>query len=170
LQLRSPEAVGTLTAQAKVHLDTQPVGGEATIAWDDVVLPADLVGQALATHGTIDASGNAQQFSASGKLGLGPPKQIADVAFKLTGTPDRITLAQFDIAQPQTTKSHGTLHALGDVTLKPKLGWDIKANAEGIDPAAFAKDWPGAIDFAVSTSGTIEKDGAAGKLKLERLA
>ncbi len=170
LHLRSPEAVGTLTAQAKVHLDAQPVGGEATIAWTDVVLPADLVGQPLATHGTIDASGNAQQFAATGKLGIGPPKQIADVAFKLSGTPAKIALAQLDVTQPQTANSRGTLHATGDVLLKPKLGWDIKANAEGLDPGAFAKDWPGAINFAVSTSGTIEKDGAVGKLKLDHLA
>ena len=170
LHLRSPEAAGTLTAQAKLHLDAQPVGGEATIAWAGVELPADLVGQALATHGTIDANGNSQKFAATGKLGIGPPKQIADIVFKLTGTPDKITLAQLDIAQPQTAKSRGALHATGDVLLKPKLGWDIKATAQGLDPGAFAKDWPGAIDFAISTNGTMEKDGAAGKLKLERLA
>ena len=167
LRLRSTEAVGTLAAHAKVQLDAKPISADATIEWVDVELPADLVGQALATHGHLDASGGADKFSAHGDLSIGPPKQTADIAFKLDGTQEKITLHQLDVSEHG--KSKGVLHATGDVALKPKVGWDIKAHAENLDPGAFAKDWPGAINFALSTSGTMEKDGASGKLKLERL-
>ena len=169
LHLRSPEASGSLTAHAKVQLDAKPIGGSAAIDWADVQLPADLVGQPLATHGHLDANGNADKFAAQGTMSLGPPKQLADIAFKLSGTPAKIALEQLDIKEPQTAKSHGTLQANGNIVLKPKLGWDIKAKADGLDPGVFAKDWPGAINFALASNGTMEKDGAAGKLKLERL-
>jgi translocation and assembly module TamB len=164
LRLRSPEAAGALTAQAKVHLDAKPVGGEVKLDWADVILPADLAGQELATHGSVTAGGNAEKFNAQGELSIGPPKQIADLAFKLDGTPEKITLAKLELKQPK-----GGLNATGDVVLKPKVGWDLVAKANHFDPGAFAKDWPGAVDFQLSTSGNVEKDGPTGKLKLESL-
>jgi translocation and assembly module TamB len=164
LRLRSPEAQGALTAQAQVHLDAKPVGGEVKLDWADVVLPADLAGQEIATHGSITAGGNADKFNAQGELSIGPPKQIADLAFKLDGTPEKISLAQLELKQPK-----GGLNATGDVVLKPQVGWNIEAKANKLDPGAFSKDWPGAIDFQLSTSGNVEKDGPVGKLKLDSL-
>ncbi|MBN8888557.1 MAG: translocation/assembly module TamB domain-containing protein [Rudaea sp.] len=165
LRLRSPEAPGTLTAQAKVHLDAKPVGGDVKLDWADVVLPADLAGQEIATHGSISAGGNADKFNAQGELSIGPPKQIADLAFKLDGTPEKISLAQLELKQPK-----GGLNATGDVVLKPKVGWNIEAKANRLDPGAFAKDWPGAVNFILSTSGNVEKDGPVAKLKLDGLS
>lgn len=164
LRLRSPDAPGTLTAQAKVHLDAKPVGGDVKLDWADVVLPADLAGQEIATHGSITAGGNAEKFDAQGELSIGPPKQIADLAFKLGGTPEKISLAQLELKQPR-----GGLNATGDIVLKPTIGWNLVAKANKFDPGAFTKDWPGAIDFQLSTSGNVEKDGPAGKLTLDHL-
>ena len=170
LTLRSPEASGSLSAKAKVQLDAKPVAGEVTVDWAEVELPADLAGQALATHGHLEASGNARKYAAHGKLSLGPPKQPAEVEFKLDGTPEKVTLQQFDVIEAQTTaKTRGILRTTGDIALKPKVGWNLKSNAENLDPGAFAKDWPGAINLALETNGTLEKEGAEGKLKLERL-
>ena len=165
LRLRSPEAAGALTAQAKVQLDAKPIGGELKLDWQDVVLPADLVGQALASHGNLSAAGNADKFNAQGELSIGPPNQLADIGFKLDGTPDKIALQQLDLKQPK-----GGLHASGEIMLKPQIGWTIAAKADKLDPGAFAKDWPGAINFALSTNGNIEKAGPAGRLKLENLS
>jgi len=164
LRLRSPEAPGTLTAHATVHLDAKPIGGNVKLDWVDVVLPPDLAGQEITTHGSITAGGNAEKFNAQGELSIGPPKQIANLAFKLDGTPEKISLAQLELKQPK-----GGLNATGDVVLKPKVGWDLQAKATKFDPGAFAKDWAGAIDFQLSTSGNVEKDGPAGKLKLDSL-
>jgi translocation and assembly module TamB len=170
LRLSSPEASGTLSATAKVQLDAKPVGAEASVDWADVELPTELAGQPIATHGHVEASGSAQKYAAHGKLSLGPPKQPSDIEFKLDGTPEKVTLEQFDVIEPQTTaKTRGILHTTGDIALKPKVGWNLKANAENLDPGVFAKDWPGAINLALATNGTLEKEGAEGKLKLERL-
>ena len=54
--------------------------------------------------------------------------------------------------------------------LKPKVGWNIEAKANRLDPGAFAKDWPGAVNFTLSTSGNVEKDGPVAKLKLDGLS
>ena len=77
LRLRSPEATGSLSAHAKVQLDAKPVGGDATVDWAEVELPAELAGQALATHGHVEASGNAQKFAAHGALSLSPTSASA---------------------------------------------------------------------------------------------
>jgi translocation and assembly module TamB len=164
LNLHSPQIPGTLHATASAQLDAQPVAGEATLDWSDVALPADLVGQALDTHGHLRASGNAQNFSAQGELAIGPPDQLADLALQLTGTPKKIELQKLDLKQ-----ANGGLQASGDIMLDPKLGWDIRATADRLDPGAFVKDWPGAVDFTLSTNGQMEKDGPVGTLKLEKL-
>ena len=174
LRLRSPEAAGLLTAQAKLQLDAKPVGGDLHLVWEGVELPADLVGQVLATHGDIKASGSAEKFNASGTLSIGPHApnktgQVADLAFKLDGTPEKIALQQFDLKQAGSDQKRGGLASTGEITLKPQLGWNMQAKADRLDPGAFAKDWPGAINFQLSTSGKMEKDGAAGKLKLTNL-
>lgn len=164
LRLRSPDAPGVATARARLQLDAKPIGGELHLVWEGVELPADLAGQVLATHGDINAGGNAEKFNAHGMLAIGPPKQVADLAFKLDGTPEKIALQQFDLKQP-----HGGLASTGEITLKPQLRWNMQAKAERLDPGAFAKDWPGAVNFQLSTSGQMEKDGPAGKLKLTDL-
>jgi translocation and assembly module TamB len=165
LHLRSPEAAGSLTARAKVQLDAKPVSGEVKLDWQDVLLPADLVGQAIASRGSLSAGGNADKFNAQGELSIGPPAQLADLAFKIDGTPDKIALQQLELKQPK-----GGLTASGDVILKPALAWTIEAKADQLNPGAFAKDWPGAINFTLSTNGKMEKDGPAGQLKLDNLS
>ena len=163
--LRSPEAAGTLTAQAKVKLDAKPVGGEAKLAWEGVELPADLVGQVLATRGELSASGNAERFSATGRLALGPPSRLADIAFQLDGTPQKINLHPLELKQ-----TRGGLSADGEIALQPALGWTLNARADRLDTGAFSTQWPGSVSFALATRGTMEKDGPHGTLKLDKLS
>jgi len=165
LRLRSPDAPGIATARARIQLDAKPIGGEMHLTWEGVELPADLAGQQLATHGDIIAGGNAQKFNAQGALAIGPRGQVADLEFKLDGTPEKIALHQFDLKQPK-----GGLTSTGEVVLKPQVGWNIEAKADRLDPGAFAKEWPGAINFHLSTSGKMEKEGPTGKLTLSNLA
>lgn len=165
LHLRSPEAAGALSAQAKVQLDAKPIGGDLKLTWEGVELPADLVGQTLTSHGALSAGGNADKFTAQGELSIGPPNQLADIAFKLDGTPSRIELQRLALKQPK-----GGLNASGAIALKPQLGWNLNAKADKLDPGAFAKDWPGAVNFTLSTSGNVEQTGPTGKLKLDNLS
>lgn len=165
LHLRSPEATGTLSAKGKLQLDAKPLGGEVQLSWDGVELPADLVGQALATRGTLDASGTGQQFAAQGDLALGSPGKLANIALRLDGTPEKIELRQLELKQPQ-----GGLGASGEIVLQPALGWKLDARADRFDPGALAAQWPGSLSFALSTNGNVDKDGPRGTLRLDKLS
>jgi translocation and assembly module TamB len=165
VHVRSPEAAGTLTAQGKVQLDADPVSADLNIDWQGVELPADLVGQPLATHGKVRAAGSSAQYEAKGELTIGPPDKFADIVLDIAGTPQLITLRQIDLKQAK-----GGMHATGDVTLQPQIGWKLDAKGDHFNPGAFAKEWPGSVDFALSTTGKLEKDGPAGTFKLDRLA
>jgi translocation and assembly module TamB len=164
LRLRSPEAAGTLNAHGKVLLDAKPVGGDVVLNWEGVELPADIVGQALATQGSLDANGNAERFAAKGDLSIGPPGKPAHIALDLAGTPEKIALHQLELKQPK-----GSLTATGDIELQPQVGWKLDAKADNFDPGAFAAQWPGSLSFALSTNGSVEKAGPRGALKLDRL-
>ncbi|HEY6943153.1 translocation/assembly module TamB domain-containing protein [Dokdonella sp.] len=164
LTVRSPEAAGTLEANGTVQLDAKPVAATLALRWSDVVLPADLAGQVLATHGQLDANGSAERFHAAGKLSIGPPGQLADLALDLDGTPEAITLKQLALQQPK-----GGLDAQGTITLKPTLAWQIDAKANRLDPGAFAAAWPGALDFDLATKGALTDRGPDATIKLDRL-
>jgi translocation and assembly module TamB len=168
LTLRSPEANGTLNANGEVQLDAKPVSAKLALAWNDVVLPADLVGQALATHGRIDANGSAERFHADGALSIGPPGKLADIALNLDGTPAAITLKQLALVQ-SGKNGKGGLDAQGTIALKPAIGWKLTAKADDLDPGAFAAQWPGALDFDLATSGTLTDKGPDATIKLDKL-
>ena len=164
LRLRSDDASGTLTAHGKLQLDAKPLRGQLDAHWTDIELPADLVGQTLFTHGTLQLDGSLDQFGAQSKLALGPAGKLADLTIKLAGTPQKIAVQQFELKQ-----AAGGLQIGGDITLHPQLAWALDAKATQLDPGAFVKQWPGAIDFALSTTGQLGKDGPHGSLKLDQL-
>ncbi|HJT98073.1 MAG TPA: translocation/assembly module TamB domain-containing protein, partial [Rhodanobacteraceae bacterium] len=164
LTLKSPEAAGSLNANGAVQLDAKPVSATLALAWDGVELPADLAGQALATHGKIDASGSAEKFHAAGALSIGPPGKLADIALDLDGTPDAIALKQLALKQAK-----GGLDAQGTIKLKPAIGWQLTAKARQLDPGAFAAEWPGALDFDLATDGTLTDRGPDATIKLDKL-
>ena len=164
LTLKSPDVAGTVNATGTVQLKAKPVSGELVLDWSDVLLPENLAGQPLASHGKITAGGSADAYHADGALSVGPPGKLSDLVIKLSGTPKQILLDTLALKQP-----HGGLDASGTVTLQPKLGWDIKANADNLDPGAFAADWKGAIDFELATSGSVGDNGPTATIKLDRL-
>jgi translocation and assembly module TamB len=164
VRLHSPEARGVLTAKGKAQLDANPISADVDADWADVELPADLVGQALATHGTLRASGSAAKFAANGDLAIGPPGQLSNISFALDGTQQLIELHRLALKQPK-----GDLDVTGNVHLQPQVQWDLKATANHFDPGAFAKEWPGSIDLSLSTMGKVEKEGPAGELKIDKL-
>ncbi len=164
LTLTSPEAEGRLDATGRVQFDATPPSASVALTWQGVELPADLVGQALATHGRLDASGSAEAYHAAGAFALGPPGQLADIEVELNGTPAAIALHRLALQQPK-----GGLEAKGTVTLQPGMGWDITARANGFDPGALAADWPGALDFHLASAGTLTDKGPDATLQLTDL-
>ncbi len=164
LSLSSPQTRGRLDASGELRLAANPPTAVLALDWQDVELPADLVGQRLATHGHIDAGGSADAYHAQGTLAVGPPGQLADIALDLNGTPQAITLDRLALKQAK-----GGLDAKGTITLQPAPGWKLTAQANHLDPGAFAADWPGALDFDLASDGTLTNRGPDATVKLERL-
>jgi len=164
LTLKSPEAAGSLNANGDIQLDAKPVSAKLALDWQGVELPADLAGQALATHGKLNAAGSAETFHADGELSIGPPGQLADLALDLDGTPEAIALKRLALKQAK-----GGLDARGTVKLKPAIGWQLTAKANRLDPGAFAAEWPGALDFDLATEGTLTDNGPDATIALDQL-
>ena len=164
LRLRSPEAAGELSAQAQVRLDAAPIAGDATLDWNGVELPTDLVGQTLVSHGHLRAGGTADAYEALGDFSIGPPKKLAEIALELHGTPQAIALQRLALKQAK-----GGLDTHGTVTLRPQIGWDLVAKADQLDPGAFVENWPGAVNFTLSTNGQMQNNGPAGRVQLHGL-
>lgn len=169
LTLKSPEAAGALNAHGEIQLDAEPVSANLALDWDGVELPADLAGQALATHGELAFAGSAEKFHGEGALSIGPPGKLADLALNVDGTPETITLKQLALVQSTKGGAKGGLDAQGTVTLKPAIGWQLTAKANQLDPGAFAADWPGALNFDLATDGTMTDKGPDATIKLAGL-
>lgn len=164
LTLKSPDVAGVINATGRVQLKAEPVSAELLLDWNDLVIPKDLAGQVLASHGKINAGGSADAFHADGNISIGPPGELSDLVIKLNGTPKQILLDTLALKQ-----ANGGLDASGTVTLLPQIGWDIKANATKLDPGAFAKAWKGALDFDLASSGSFGDKGPTVTIKLDRL-
>ncbi len=166
LSLKTPDAPGTLRAHGRVELSGEAPSAELQLDWSDVVLPPELVGQTLASHGQLEVSGSAEDYRAAGQFALGPPDRLANIRLRLQGSPQTVTLEQLALAQPA-----GGLEAHGSLRLQPRLGWQIEAEARRLDPGAFAADWPGAVDFDLSSEGELNSAGRpTGTLHVQRLA
>lgn len=164
LQLSTPESTGAFDLSGRIDTGASPLAADLKADWQGIELPADLVGQPLATHGSLTITGSAGKFAAKGSLALGPPAALADIDVDISGTPDAITLNTVRLKQ-----ANGGLDASGTVTLQPTLGWNIKASASKLDPGAFLADWPGAIDFVLDTAGTQTAKGPDATLTLAKV-
>lgn len=164
LTLRSPDASGTLQASGDIRYATTPPEATLVLAWDGVELPADLVGQVLASHGKLNVEGSAETFRANGDLAIGPPGALSDIVLKLEGTPQQIALETLALKQ-----ANGGLDARGLITLQPALGWKLDATAKSLNPGAFAADFAGSLNFVLQTAGTMTDRGPDATIKLDQL-
>ena len=165
LSLGSPQIKGRLDASGTLQLDAKPLGGRLALQWSGVQLPAELVGQPLASAGKLTAQGNADRFHAAGDVTIGPPGKPARLALNLDGTPQAIALHPLALQQPQ-----GKLQAQGTLQLQPTLGWQLDVEASRFDPGQLLAGWNGALDFALASQGTLAKNGPDATLELRQLA
>ncbi|MBT2116088.1 translocation/assembly module TamB domain-containing protein [Dyella sp. LX-66] len=165
LTLGSPQIKGQLEANGTVQLGAQPVSGDLTIAWKDLLLPASLAGQDLASQGSLKARGSADAFHAEGDVDIGPPGKLAKLALNLDGTPKLITLHTLELKQPQ-----GGMQAKGTLTLQPALAWQLEATANKLDPGQLLAGWNGALDFDIATDGTLPQNQPDATLDIRKLA
>ena len=164
LKLGAANITGELTASGVVHLDDTPAQARLKLNWQNVVLPADLAGQVLATQGNLEASGSSENFHAQGAVDIGPPGNLAKLALNLDGTPEQITVHTLDLKQ-----ARGGLQAAGTLTLKPQVAWQLDARASRFNPGQLLAGWNGALDFDLSSSGRVDAQGPDATLDLKQL-
>ncbi len=165
LAVSSPQIPGRLDASGTLQLDAKPLGGQFALQWNGLQLPAELVGQPLASAGKLDAQGSAERFHATGDVTLGPPGKPAHLVLNVDGTPQAIALHPLTLQQPQ-----GQLQAQGTLQLQPALGWQLDARAQRFDPGQLVAGWNGALDFALASAGQLTPAGPDATLELARLA
>lgn len=163
LRLRSPTVPGVFSATGSVQLAASPVTATLDVDWQGVQLPADLVGQPLATHGEAHLTGSAKQFALKGALAIGPPDRLADVQLDLAGTPQTIQLHTLKLVQKQ-----GGLDAHGSIGLQPHVTWNLAATADQFDPGALLAGWNGALDFTLASTGMLTPQGPDATLQLDK--
>lgn len=165
LDLGSPQIKGGVAASGIVQLDAKPLSAQLDIRWNDLLLPRALVGQVLASHGELKASGTADKYHAEGDVEIGPPGKLAKLALNLDGTAQLITLHTLALKQPQ-----GGVQANGTLTLQPVFAWQAEASADRFDPGQLFAGWNGALDFDIASTGTLPKNGPDATLEIRKLA
>jgi translocation and assembly module TamB len=164
LTIGSTQIKGNLIALGDLQLNAKPLSANLKLAWQDVLLPADLAGQDLASRGAINVHGSADQFHADGDVDIGPPGRLAKLALNLDGTQREIVLHTLSLKQP-----HGSMDVKGTLTLQPQLAWDVEASADHVDPSQLLADWGGSLNFDLLSSGKLEQQGPQATLDLKKL-
>ncbi|HEY0511883.1 MAG TPA: translocation/assembly module TamB domain-containing protein [Thermoanaerobaculia bacterium] len=82
------------------------------------------------------------------------------------GTPEKM-----DVRSLRGDVLSGQLAAAGTVAWKPQIAWHIQANGNGIDPAALAQyaAWPGRVDFAAASEGSLRNGAVFGRVDVNQL-
>ncbi len=164
LSLGSPQIKGSVAASGTVQLDAQPVSANLLVQWNDLQLPAELAGQALASHGSLKASGSADHYHAEGNVAIGPPGKLASLALNIDGTPQQIALHTLALKQ-----ARGGMQVNGTLTLQPALAWQVEATADQLDPGQLLAGWDGALNFDIASHGTLPQNRPDVTLDIRKL-
>jgi translocation and assembly module TamB len=165
LKLASPRIKGTLAASGTVQLDADPISAALDIRWNDVLLPQELVGQVLASHGTLSVNGSPAKYHAEGKIAIGPPDKLAALSLNLDGNTRAVMLHTLALKQQR-----GGIEASGELTLQPTLAWQAQINADRFDPGQLFAGWDGALDADLASSGTLPAAGLDATLEIRKLS
>ncbi|URL57574.1 translocation/assembly module TamB domain-containing protein [Luteibacter flocculans] len=164
LTVGSPQVRGSLTAKGTVDVAAQPVSADLALHWTDVLVPANVAGQDLASTGRLTFKGSAEAYHAAGDVDIGPPGQVGTFTLDVDGTPRLVTLHNVQLKQPK-----GQLGARGTLTLQPALAWNLDVTGERFDPGQLFAEWPGALDLDLNTEGQIVQDEPIGTFDLRKL-
>src|SRR6202012_903500 len=155
---------GSLPARGTVDIAAQPLSGDLALSWRDVLVPANVAGQDLASVGQLTFKGSATAHHAAGDAAIGPPGHVGKFTLHVDGKPDVIDLHTVQLKQP-----NGSLAASGTLTLQPQLAWKLDLKGERFDPSQLLAEWPGALNLDIGTEGQMAKSGPLGTLDLRRL-
>src|SRR6185295_14080767 len=113
-----------------------------------------------------------------GKLRGTPADYRLDLDAQLAGPdipPGRWVVAgrgdrnRMDLRSVRADLLRGRLTATGTVSWQPAVAWKISTTGRGLDPSALAVDWPGRIDFAATSEGTLRNGSPYGRVDMEKL-
>ncbi|MGE7138217.1 translocation/assembly module TamB domain-containing protein [Luteibacter sp. NPDC031894] len=164
LTIGSPQVKGSLSAKGTVEIAAQPVSADLALAWKDVLVPANVAGQDLASTGRLTFKGSAEAYHAEGDVDVGPPGRLGKFTLDVDGSPKLVTLHDIRLEQPG-----GNLAASGTLTLQPALAWTLDVKGQRFDPGQLFAEWPGALAIDLSTEGRMERDEPLGTLDLRKL-
>ncbi len=141
---------------------------DARASWRQVQWP--LRGQPLAKSaaGEAQVAGTTDAYRARLAADLsGPPGgQIPPGRWTIAG---QGTKTSFQIASLAADVLAGRLAGSGTVGWSPQTTWQLALTANGLNPAALRPDFPGKLDLAVDTRGTLAAAGPSGTVDLKRL-
>lgn len=164
LRLRIDEDQGALLASGRVQLADDPVSANLQVEWQNLLLPAQWMGQDLRTRGTATLTGSAEAFNANAEARVNAGEIGSNIAVRASGSTSRIDLERFAILQEP-----GTLEASGTLDFAPQFAWRLDARADQFDPGRLVAGWPGDLAFALQTNGRITDAGPEARLELTDL-
>lgn len=164
LTVGSPQVKGSLTAKGTVEIAATPLSADLGLNWKDVLVPANVAGQDLASTGQLGFKGSADAYHAAGDIDIGPPGHVGEFTLDVDGKPDLITLHTVQLKQ-----ANGSLGASGTLTLQPALAWKLDVKGDRFDPGQLLAEWPGALNLDVSTEGRLVDNQPLGTLTLRKL-
>ncbi|WP_287596599.1 translocation/assembly module TamB domain-containing protein [Thermomonas sp.] len=108
---------------------------------------------AVLADADLGIAGKPERWALQGQARLARGDDRATVDMRGSGDRDGMRFETLRAAMPQ-----GRLDASGTLAWTPALQWQAQAQLAGFDPGYFAPDWPGAINGALRSHGTL-RDG-----------
>lgn len=165
LDLRLPRTGTTASAKGSLTIGKAPKG-DLDIAWTNGVWPLSGDPTVRSPRGTLRARGSMAAWEAKLGAALLVPqlKGEATITAEARGDEKSATFRTFT-----AVLLGGTITGSGAVTVRPDVAWDLRLEGNGLDPASFAPQLPGAIGFTATTRGGM-RDGLAAQVAVANLS
>jgi translocation and assembly module TamB len=155
---------GDLVVSGRVVPERDTVRAALKARWKDVVVPENLAGRILASHGEIDFQGTPKAYVVKGALDVGPLNDLVHVLVDASGTDARADFRQLEL-RPRA----GRLALNGSVEFKP-VAWSLNVRASEFNPGVLLADWPGRLNIDASSRGVLAEEGPRGSLQIATLS
>ncbi|WP_432695076.1 translocation/assembly module TamB domain-containing protein [Marinobacterium sp. YM272] len=153
----SPLSVVQSEGEARVELSghMSPLTPEGELAldlsWQNLGYPLKTEAQTRSPKGSLAIRGQMNDYTADLDIALqAPAVEPVAVTGQISGNLQGLASLQLNARGPQ-----GEADIAGSAAWQPQPGWDLTIESDGINPAYFAKAWPGSINTRLTTRGTI---------------
>lgn len=134
--------------------------------WQGLQWPLVGPAQVVTESGGLEAEGSLDDYRFSLKARVdGPGIPPGTWSAHGSGSDERVRL---DTLQGEVLG--GRLQAQARVAWAPRLEWQARVSGNAIDPGRIAPEWPGSLEFALRTTGSIEEGQRRIGVVIEKLA